>query len=227
MNRYIAEFVGTFILMFVGIGTALFDGKVIGHAGIALAFGLTLAALIYAIGPISGCHLNPAVTIGLCVAKRFAWTDSPWYIIAQLLGGTCGWGSLVLVLFLAGKYDPSMAAAVANGFDAESAIGATMIGALIVEAIATFLLVFTILGATSAAAPAGFAGIAIGFALAVTNFVAIPVTNASINPARSLGPALYAGAPYLGELWLFFVAPILGGVLAALVWSLLGRRAPA
>ncbi|MEO6835071.1 MAG: aquaporin [Candidatus Tumulicola sp.] len=227
MNRYIAEFVGTFVLMFVGIGTALYDGKVIGHAGIALAFGLTLAALVYAIGPISGCHINPAVTIGLCVAKRFSWADSPWYILAQLLGGTCGWGTLVLVLVLAGKYDPSMAAAVANGFDTESAIGATMVGALIVEAIATFVLMFTILGATSAAAPAGFAGIAIGFALAVANFVAIPVTNASINPARSLGPALYAGAPYLGELWLFFVAPILGAVVAAVVWNLIGKRAPA
>ncbi|MBV8280769.1 MAG: aquaporin, partial [Candidatus Eremiobacteraeota bacterium] len=201
--------------MFVGIGTALYDGKNIGHAGIALAFGLTLLALVYAIGPISGCHINPAVTIGLCVAGKFAWTESPWYIIAQLLGGTCGWGTLVLVLFLSGKYDQSMAQAVANGYDLNSALGVGWSGALIVEAIATFVLMFTILGATSERAPAGFAGIPIGFALAVANFVAIPVTNASINPARSLGPALYAGADYLSQLWLFFVGPILGAVLAA------------
>ncbi len=227
MNRYIAEFVGTFVLMFVGIGTAFYDGKNIGHAGIALAFGLTLMALVYSIGPISGCHVNPAVTIGLCVAKRFAWADSIWYIVAQLLGGTCGWGTLVTVLYASGKYDTSMAAAVANGYGDESAIGAGIVGALIVEVIATFVLVFTVLGSTSAAAPAGFAGVAIGVALAVGNFVAIPVTNASINPARSLGPALYAGSPYTTELWLFFVAPILGGIIAALLWNVLGRSSPA
>ena len=224
MNRYITEFAGTFLLMFVGIGTALYDGKNIGHAGIALAFGLTLLALVYAIGPISGCHINPAVTIGLCVAGKFTWAESPWYILAQLLGGTCGWGTLVLVLFLSGKYDQSMAQAVANGYDFNSALGVGWAGALIVETIATFVLMFTILGATSERAPAGFAGIPIGFALAVANFVAIPVTNASINPARSLGPALYAGSDYISQLWLFFVGPILGAALAALVWALLGRR---
>jgi len=227
MNRYIAEFVGTFVLMFVGIGTALYDGKTIGHAGIALAFGLTLIAMVYAIGPISGCHINPAVTIGLCVARKFSWSESPWYIIAQLLGGTCGWGTLVLVLYASGKYDSSMAQAVANGFGDNSALGVGLIGAFIVEMVATFVLMFTILGSTSEAAPAGFAGIAIGVALAVANFVAIPVTNASINPARSLGPALYAGGDYLSQLWLFFAAPIVGAILAALVWTLVGKRAPA
>jgi aquaporin Z len=227
MKRYIAEFVGTFVLMFVGIGTALYDGKTIGHVGIALAFGLTLLALVYAIGPISGCHINPAVTVGLCVARKFSWSESPWYIIAQLLGGTCGWGTLVLVLYASGKYDSSMAQAVANGFGDNSALGVGLIGAFIVEMVATFVLMFTILGSTSEGAPAGFAGIAIGVALAVANFVAIPVTNASINPARSLGPALYAGGDYLSQLWLFFAAPIVGAILAALVWAVVSRRAPA
>ncbi|MBV8172918.1 MAG: MIP family channel protein [Candidatus Eremiobacteraeota bacterium] len=227
MNRYIAEFVGTFILMFVGIGTALYDGKTIGHAGIALAFGFTLLALVYAIGPVSGCHINPAVTIGLCVAKKFEWGQSPWYIVAQLLGGTCGWGTLVLVLYLSGKYDSSMAQAVANGYGDNSALGVGIAGALIVEAIATFVLMFTILGAIDFAEYRGFAGLAIGTALAVANFVAIPVTNASINPARSLGPALYAGTDYLSQLWLFFVGPILGAVIAAFVWKAVAGNRPA
>ncbi len=227
MNRYIAEFVGTFVLMFVGIGTALYDGKTIGHAGIALAFGFTLIAMVYAIGSISGCHINPAVTIGLCVARKFAWSESPWYIIAQLLGGTCGWGTLVLVLYASGKYDSSMAQAVANGFGDNSALGVGLVGAFIVEMVATFVLMFTILGSTSEGAPAGFAGIPIGVALGVANFVAIPITNASINPARSLGPALYAGGDYLSQLWLFFAAPIAGAILAALVWTVVGKRAAA
>src|SRR5215469_2969889 len=227
MNRYIAEFVGTFVLMFVGIGTALYDGKAIGHAGIALAFGFTLLAMVYAIGPISGCHITPAVTIGLCVAKKFEWAQSPWYIIAQLLGGTCGWGTLVLVLYLSGKYDSSMAQAVANGYGDNSALGVGLAGALIVEAIATFVLVFTILGAINNPDYRGFAGLAIGTALAVANFVAIPVTNASINPARSLGPALYAGGDYLAQLWVFFVGPIVGGIVAALVWNLVASRSAA
>jgi aquaporin Z len=218
MNKYIAEFVGTFVLLFGGLGTAVFDGKDVGHAGISLAFGLSLLAMVYAIGPISGCHINPAVTIGLALAGRCKWSDVPGYIIGQILGGFCGFGTIVLILFMAGHYDPSVAASVANGYGDHSAIGATVGGAFVAETVLTFVLVLTVLGATAKNAPAGFAGIPIGFALAVTNFVAIPITNASINPARSIPPAVYAHGWALGQLWLFIVAPIIGGIIAALVY---------
>lgn len=227
MKRLLAEFFGTWILMFVGIGTAMYDGHSIGHLGIALAFGLTLVALVYAIGPISGCHLNPAVTIGLATAGRFGWFggfNAIGYIIAQVLGGLCGFGTLVWVLYLSGKYDPSMAAGVANGFGAHSALGVGATGAFVVEAMVTFILVLTVLGATADNASSGNAGIAIGLALAVGNFVAIPVTNASINPARSIPPALYAHGDALSQLWLFILAPIAGAIIAAIAYRWLSRR---
>src|ERR1700687_4154240 len=221
MNRYLAEFFGTWILMFAGIGTALYDGKNIGHLGISLAFGLTLTALIYAIGPISGCHLNPAVTIGLAVAKKFKWSDAGGYIIAQVLGGMCAFGTIVSVLYFSGSYNQSMALSVANGFGDNSPTGVGLAGAFIVEAFMTFVLVFTIFGATSEGAPAGFAAIAIGAALTVANFVAIPITNGSINPVRSIGPAVYGQGWALSDLWLFIAAPIVGGIVAALLYTLL------
>jgi len=221
MNRYIAEFAGTWILMVAGIGTAMYDGKGEGHLGISLAFGLTLLALVYAIGPISGCHINPAVTVGLAVANRFKWSDVPWYVIAQLLGGVSGFGTLVLVLFMSGKYDSSMAVAVANGFDSNSPLGVGWPGAFLTEAFMTMVLVLTVLGVTSEGSARELTGVAIGAALAVANFVAIPITNASINPARSLGPALYAQGDALTQLWLFIVAPVVGGAVAAVVFRLL------
>src|SRR5271166_4904954 len=219
MNRYIAEFVGTWVLMVAGIGTAMYDGKGEGHLGIALAFGFALLALVYVIGPISGCHINPAVTVGLAVANKFKWSEVPWYVIAQLLGGVCGFGTLVLVLVMSGKYDQSMAVAVANGYGLNSSLGVDWPGAFLIEAFMTMVLVLTVLGAT--------AGIAIGTALAVANFVAIPITNASINPARSLGPALYAQGDALTQLWLFLVAPCVGGALAAIVYMFLSRKTAA
>jgi aquaporin Z len=225
MSKYLAEFVGTFVLLFGGLGTAIFDGKDVGHAGISLAFGLALLAMVYAIGPISGCHVNPAVTIGLAVAGRCKWSDVPGYVIAQILGGFCGFGTLVLILFMAGHYDPSVAASVANGYDTHSAIGATVGGAFVAESVLTFVLVLTVIGATSHPWSPSFAGIPIGLALALTNFVAIPITNASINPARSIPPAFYAHDWALSQLWLFIVAPIVGGIIAALVYQAFGQRA--
>lgn len=226
MNRYLAEFAGTWVLIVAGLGTAMYDGKNEGHLGISLAFGFALLALVYVIGPISGCHINPAVTVGLAVANRCKWSDVPWYVIAQFLGGACGFGTLVLVLFLSGKYDQSMAVAVANGYDFNSPLGVGWAGAFITEAFMTMVLVLTVLGATAEGAPAA-GGVAIGTALAVANFVAIPITNASINPARSFGPALYAQGDALTQLWLFIVAPVVGGVVAALVYRLVSRKATA
>ena len=224
MNKYIAEFIGTFFLILVGVGTAMYDGKDIGHVGISLAFGFTLLVLAYGLGPVSGCHINPAVTIGLATAGKISWPESAGYIIAQVLGGISGFGTLVLTLYLTGKYDQSMAAAVANGYGDHSTLGVGAGGAFLVEALVTFLLVFTVLGATSSNVPAGFAPIPIGIALAVGNFLAIPVTNASINPARSIPPAIYAQGDALVQLWLFIAAPIAGGIIAAVLYKWVARK---
>lgn len=225
MKNYAAEFVGTFVLVFAGVGSAALAGKTIGAVGISLTFGLTLLAMAYAIGPISGCHINPAVTVGLAAARRCKWSDVPGYLIAQVLGGISGFGTLVVVLkSAAGGYTPAVAAAVSNGFGEHSPGGYGAGGAFVAEAVLTFVLVLTVLGTTAPKAPAGFAGIPIGLALAVANFVAIPVTNASINPARSIAPAIYAGNWALAQLWMFIVAPIIGGIVAALFYNAVSEK---
>ena len=211
MNKYLAELVGTFVLVFCGVGAAVLDGKELGPVGISLAFGLTLLAMVYAIGPISGCHINPAVTVGLAVAGRTKWSDVPGYLIAQVVGGIAGAGALLPIA-------PNGIAGAANTLQGSYTLGA----GFLTEALLTLVLVLTVIGATSKNAPGGFAGVPIGLALAVTNFVAIPVTNASINPARSVGPALYAhGGDAASQLWLFIVAPIVGGIVAALVYGII------
>jgi aquaporin Z len=229
MNKYLAEFIGTLLLVFVGLGAAIFDGKSIGALGIGLAFGLTLLALVYVIGPISGCHINPAVTIGAALAGRMKGSDVIPYWIAQFLGGTCGFGFLALIMMSAPTPDMVHASAVAtsNGFGDHSPSGYGMAAAFVTEIFVTFVLVFTVLGSTASRAPAGFAGIAIGFALFVGHLVAIPIDNASINPARSLAPAIYAGGWALSSLWLFILAPLVGGVLAALIYRMIEGRSAA
>lgn len=208
MKKYLAELVGTFVLVFCGVGAAAISGDKIGIVGISLTFGLTLLAMAYAIGPISGCHINPAVTIGLATAGRMRWADVPGYVIAQVIGGIAGAGALLPIV-------SGGIAATANSIQGDY----TILGGFLTEALLTMVLVLTVIGATSKNAPAGLAGIPIGLALAVTNFVAIPVTNASINPARSIGPALYSGGgDPVSQLWLFIVAPIVGGIVAALVY---------
>lgn len=236
MNKYLAEFFGTLLLVFVGVGTAVFDGKGVGALGISLAFGLTLLALAYAIGPISGCHINPAVTIGAALAGRMKGSDVVPYWIAQFLGGICGFGFLAVILMgspsaasgatsLGGTdFIHASAAAVSNGYGDHSPAGYGMAAGFVAEALLTFVLVFTVLGSTAAPAASGFAGIPIGMALAVANLVGIPITNASINPARSLGPAIYAGGWALGQLWLFIVAPLVGGIIAALIYRWIENR---
>jgi aquaporin Z len=238
MNRYLAEFVGTLLLVFIGVGTAVFAGKAVGELGISIAFGLVLLAMAYAIGPISGCHINPAVTLGAALAGRMKGSDIVPYWLAQCLGGICGFGFLALILLgspQAASGVTSMggtdflhatAAAVSNGYGDHSPNGYGMSAAFVTETILTFVLVFTVLGATAASAPSGFAGIPIGMALLITNLVGIPITNASINPARSLGPAIYAGGWALSQLWLFVAAPLVGGIIAALVYRLIENRPP-
>jgi aquaporin Z len=225
-KRALAEFIGTFWLVFGGCGSAVlaasFPGLGIGFLGVALAFGLTVLTMAYAIGHISGCHLNPAVSIGLAVGRRFPTRELPHYIAAQVGGGILG--SVILYLIAIGRPGFDLAAGFAtNGYGVHSP-GEYALGAcLLAEIVLTFMFLMIILGATDEGAPAGFAPIAIGFGLALVNLIGIPVTNASVNPARSTGPALIVGGWAIEQLWLFWLAPILGAVLAGVVYPALSR----
>lgn len=222
MKKYLAEFVGTFVLVFGGVGSAVLAGGHIGYMGVSFAFGLALLAMVYTIGPVSGCHINPAVTIGVLVARKISTKDALSYIIAQIIGAIVASAVLLLVVRgVAGGYDPTVAGFAANGYGAHSPGGYSLGAAFVAEVVLTLFLVLTVLGATDAAAPAGFAGIAIGLVLTLTNLVAIPVDNASINPARSIGPALFAGGWAWQQLWLFIVAPLIGGVIAAVIYGVI------
>jgi aquaporin Z len=221
MNKYGAEFVGTFVLVFVGIGTAVLDGANVGFLGVGIAFGLALLAMAYTIGPISGCHINPAVTLGLLMAKKMDAKDVAGYVIAQVLGGIAGAG---VVFFIAnahsGGFVPGAVSGFAsNGYGEHSPFGYSMVAAFAVEVLLTGLLVFTVLGSTDIAAPAGFAGLPIGLVLIAIHFVGIPIDNLSANPARSIATAVFTGGWALGQLWLFIVAPLIGGALAALLYQ--------
>jgi aquaporin Z len=221
-KRSMAEFIGTFWLVFGGCGAAVlsaaFPGLGIGFVGVALAFGLTVLTMAYAIGHISGCHLNPAVSVGLVVGKRFPASELLPYVIAQVLGGLAGSG--ILYLIASGKEGFSLAAGfAANGYGAHSPGGYTMGAALAAEVVLTFMFLMIILGATDRRAPQGFAPIAIGLGLTLIHLIGIPVTNLSVNPARSTAPALFVGGWALEQLWLFWVAPIAGAVIAGAVYS--------
>jgi aquaporin Z len=220
MNKYLAELVGTFVLVFASCGSAVLAGDKIGFLGVSLAFGLSLLAMAYAIGPISGCHINPAVTIGLLVSKKMDAKLAPGYIIAQVVGAVAA--SAVLLLIVKGipaGYDPMVAGFAANGYGEHSPGGYNLMSAFLVEVVLTFFLVFTVLGTTDIRAPVGFAGIAIGLVLTLIHLVGIPVTNTSVNPARSIGPAVFVGGWALSQLWLFIVAPIVGALVAAGVYA--------
>jgi aquaporin Z len=219
MRKQAAELLGTFILVFGGCGSAVFSAAFpavgIGLLGVSLAFGLTVLGCAYALGPVSGCHLNPAVTLGLCAGGRFEWKDAPGYIIAQLVGAVLAAG--VLVVLLKGQpagYDPSVGGLAANGFGDHSPGHYSMATALLAEIILTFIFLTVILGATAPKAAAGFAGIPIGLTLTLVHLIGIPITNLSVNPARSTGPAVFVGGWALEQLWLFWAAPIAGALLA-------------
>ncbi len=219
MSRYVAEFVGTFVLVFTGCGAAVLAGGQIGAVGISLAFGLALLAMVYTVGHVSGCHINPAVTLGLFLSNKMPRKHAPGYWIAQIAGGIVASGVvLVIARGMPGGYNPAIQALAANGFGAHSPRHFTLGAAALTEFVLTFVLVITVIGATDLDAPRGFAGIPIGLALLLTNLVAIPVTNASINPARSIGPAVFVGGWAIHQLWLFVVAPLLGGVAASAVY---------
>lgn len=225
LRRCSAEFLGTLWLVFGGCGAAVlaaaFPNVGIGLLGVALAFGLTVLTMAYAIGHISGCHLNPAVTIGLWAGKRFPARDLAPYIVAQVIGAICGAG--VLLVIASGKpgFDVQSGFA-ANGYADHSPGGYSLLAALVTEIVLTFMFLIIILGATDGRAPKGFAPIAIGLGLTLIHLIGIPVTNLSVNPARSTGPAIFVGGWALAQLWLFWVAPIVGAGVAGYAYTWLG-----
>ncbi len=223
-KRATAEFIGTFWLVFGGCGSAVLAGHLIGAHGVALAFGLTVLTMAYAIGHISGCHLNPAVSIGLAVAKRFAAKDLVPYILAQVAGAIAAAALLYGIASGKAGFDAQATGFAANGFAEHSPAGYSMVAALLAELALTFMFLFVILGATDERAPAGFAPLAIGLGLTLIHLVGIPVTNLSVNPARSTGPALFVGGWALQQLWLFWLAPIVGAALAGIVYPMLAKR---
>ena len=220
-KRAIAEFIGTFWLVFGGCGSAVlaaaFPNVGIGLLGVALAFGLTVLTMAYAIGHVSGCHLNPAVSIGLVVAKRFPAADLLAYVVAQVAGAVVAAG--VLFVIASGKTGFDLAGGfAANGYGAHSPGGYSLTACLVAEVVLTFMFLLIILGATDQRAPQGFAPIAIGFGLTLIHLIGIPVTNLSVNPARSTGPALFVGGWAVQQLWLFWIAPMVGAAIAGMVY---------
>jgi aquaporin Z len=234
-NKLLAEFFGTFWLTFGGCGSAVLAAKFlttqgstpinlgIGLVGVALAFGLTVLTMAYAIGHISGCHLNPAVSLGLFVGGRFKGAELPGYVVAQVLGAVAGAATLYLIA--SGQTGFSLAGGFAsNGYGEHSPGGYSMVAGLVAEVVLTFFFLLIILGATDSRAPQGFAPIAIGLGLTLIHLIGIPVTNLSVNPARSTGPAVFVGGWALQQLWLFWIAPLIGAALAGIVYPLVAGK---
>jgi aquaporin Z len=216
-RKVAAEALGTFWIVLGGVGSAVIAGDRVGNTGIALAFGLSVLTMAYAVGHISGAHFNPAVTVGLATARRFPWVDVFPYIVAQVAGAFVG--ALVLLLLarsMPGGYNPAEGGLGANGYDLHSPGGYSAAGVFLAEVVLTFIFVMVILGATSKRGMNGFAGLAVGLCLTLIHLVDIPITNCSVNPARSTGPALLVGGWAMAQLWMFWVAPILGGVFGGL-----------
>lgn len=227
MRKYTAEFIGTFWLVLGGCGSAVlaaaFPDVGIGLLGVSLAFGLTVLTMAFSIGHISGCHLNPAVSVGLCVGGRFPASDLPGYIVSQVLGGIAGAG--VLYLIASGKAGFDVTAGFAsNGYGEHSPGHYSMVAALVTEVVMTMAFIFIILGATDKRAPKGLAPVAIGLGLTLIHLISIPVTNTSVNPARSTGVAVFAGGWAISQLWLFWIAPIVGAALGALIYGFVGKE---
>ena len=226
-KKLTAEFLGTFWLVLGGCGSAVlaaaFPNVGIGLTGVSLAFGLTLLTMVYTIGPVSGCHINPAVSVGLWAGGRFPASSLVPYVLAQTAGGIAGAG--VLYVIASGKAGFDLAGGFAsNGYGAHSPGGYSLVACLVAELVMTFMFLVVILGATDKRAPAGFAGIAIGLALTLIHLISIPVTNTSVNPARSTAVAVFVGDWALSQLWLFWVAPIVGAVVGAAIYRFIGSE---
>ena len=224
MKQFSAELIGTFWLVLGGCGSAMLAAGIpdlgIGFVGVSLAFGLTVVTGAYALGHISGAHFNPAVSIGLWIGGRFEAKDLGKYIAAQILGGLLGAGVLYLIVTCNGSDIGTFAS---NGYGDQSPNGYNMTAALITEIVMTFMFLIVILGATDDRAPKGFAGLAIGLMLTLIHLISIPVTNTSVNPARSISQAVFAGGAAIEQLWLFIVAPIVGAILAGIVYKMFGK----
>lgn len=221
MKKYVAEFIGTFVLVLFGCGSAAISGGidgVLGVLGIAFAFGLSIVAMAYSIGNVSGCHINPAVSLGVFLSGKMDAKDFGGYVVAQVLGGLAGAGVLKAI---GAMCSPVITGLGTNGYGSASYVGLSMAGALIVEIILTFVFVLTILGVTSEEKFGNVAGLVIGLTLAFVHILGIPLTGTSVNPARSLGPAIFAGGEALAQVWVFIVGPLLGAAIAAFVWKAL------
>jgi aquaporin Z len=228
LRKYLAEFIGTFWLTFAGCGSAVlaaaFPQVGIGLLGVSLAFGLSVVTMAYAIGHVSGCHLNPAVTVGLTAGGRFPISQVGQYIVAQVLGAIVGAAVLYVIASGGPGFDVAKGFA-SNGYGAHSPGQYTLVAALVTEVVMTAVFLFVIMGATHGKAPVGFAPLAIGLTLTLIHLVSIPVTNTSVNPARSLGPALFVGGWAMAQLWLFWVGPLIGGAIGGIAYRLLSPDA--
>ena len=221
IRKYICEFIGTAVLVLFGCGSAVICGGAIGAFGIAIAFGLSIVAMAYVIGNISGCHINPAVSLAMLINKKMSIKDFIFYVVAQVLGAIAGIGLLYAILNCAGMETINLGQ---NGFDEVSAVGLNMGGAFLVETILTFVFIYTILGVTSDESKGSIAGVVIGLTLAFVHILGIPLTGTSVNPARSLAPAIFLGGTAIQQVWVFIVAPFVGSILAALTFKFLNKE---
>ena len=219
MKKYLCEFIGTAVLVLFGCGSAAIAGGTLGNLGIAMAFGLSIVAMAYVIGNVSGCHINPAVSLAMLISKKISVKDFFGYVVAQVLGGLAGSGLLYAIIS-----NSSSLSIAANGLGVNSFGDLTMFGAILVEVILTFVFIYTILGVTSDDSKSSVAGIVIGLTLAFVHIMGIPLTGTSVNPARSLAPAIILGGKALSEVWVFIVAPFIGSALAAITYKYLNCK---
>ena len=220
VKKYAAELIGTFVLVFMGCGSAVFAGSYIGAVGISFAFGLSVLGMAYAIGGVSGCHINPAVSISMLAAGKMKAKDTLIYVVMQCIGAIVGAIVLYSIALGSPRYSLATVGLGENGYGSGSPGQYSMMSAFVAEVVLTFIFLLVIHGSTGEKAPKGFAGMSIGLSLVLIHLVGIPITGTSVNPARSLGPALIVGGTALNQLWLFWVAPLIGALLAAFIWRL-------
>lgn len=224
MKKYIAEFIGTFTLVLFGCGSAAIAGAKLGTLGIAFAFGLSIVAMAYSIGNVSGCHINPAVSFAMLLSGKMSTKDFAGYVVAQVAGAIAASAVLLMIITQSGLGDVATVGLGQNGFGSASSVGLSMCGAVTVEIILTFVFLMTILGVTSSEKTSSVAGLVIGLCLTFVHIMGIPLTGTSVNPARSLAPAIFLGGEALSQVWVFIVAPLVGAALAAFVWKAISEE---